>query len=370
MIQLNFPYPVTSCRDFFGRKAERNRIEHTLLSAAASGKRQPVVILGERRIGKTSLQNVALQSLKKQAAGKIIPLTFGPRGIKNAADFAQAILRCVAAAHEGSLSSLPEHTDPAQPGLFDELFSLLCSHLPTITYLLCVDEFEEIVRNVGDEESRRIDALIHHLSGESSLPINLFLTMTSLPPMVTYSIPTPFTSMAEMVDLQPLSPTETVEMIFELLSGSVILAEVHAQRLALLSGGHPYFAKLLLANLLDRNRERAIPWAARTEDISQAVMDAIQDSRAQLAVKNLYRHHFNDEERLVLIWLAGRDEALETVNLQSISISHLTAARGLARRDYLTEKAGLFDFRIQFLRFWLRNWEEFSEEAERLHIVF
>ena len=367
MLQLNFPNPVTSSKDFFGRKIERARVERTLLSAAASGKRQPVVILGERRVGKTSLQNVTLQRLQEQAPGQIIPLVIGPLGIHRAADFAHAILRSLAAVNETNLPSLPGDANLAQPTLFDELFSHLSSSLPTITYLVCVDEFEEIVRTVGGEESLRIDALIHHLSGESSLPVNLFFTMTSLPPLVSYSIPTPFTSMAEMVDLQPLSTTETVGMIQELLAGKVILAEEQAYKLAHLSGGHPYFTKLLLANLLDSNR--TIPWLASEADCDQAVAAAVQDSRAQLAVKNLYQHHFNDEERFILIWLAGRDEPLETSEVQSISITHLTAARELVRRDYLSEKAGGFDYRIRYLHLWLRDWEEYGEERERLHIV-
>src|SRR5436853_5721996 len=60
MSELNFPNAVRDEKDFYGRKAELERIEGVLLSS----KRIPLIIIGERRIGKTSIQNIIIRRLR------------------------------------------------------------------------------------------------------------------------------------------------------------------------------------------------------------------------------------------------------------------------------------------------------------------
>jgi hypothetical protein len=68
MIELNFPNEVSEEKDFYGRRREREQIERTLLS----GTGRPVIILGERRIGKTSLQLITAKAVATSTA----PLRF------------------------------------------------------------------------------------------------------------------------------------------------------------------------------------------------------------------------------------------------------------------------------------------------------
>ena len=54
---MNFPNPVQTRADLFGRDQELQRIQATLRLS----KRRPIIIMGERLMGKTSLLNVALE---------------------------------------------------------------------------------------------------------------------------------------------------------------------------------------------------------------------------------------------------------------------------------------------------------------------
>jgi hypothetical protein len=76
MIELNFPNAVRHEKDFYGRKAELEHIERVFLS----GRRVPIVIIGERRIGKTSLQNVVIEHMQKISQPRFVPLWLEPRG--------------------------------------------------------------------------------------------------------------------------------------------------------------------------------------------------------------------------------------------------------------------------------------------------
>jgi len=74
-VELNFPNPVETLADLFDRDAELELV----LTALRSPTRRPIVIMGERVMGKTSLLNVAAE------AAAVMP---EPRAIVTAGDFA------------------------------------------------------------------------------------------------------------------------------------------------------------------------------------------------------------------------------------------------------------------------------------------
>lgn len=372
MIQLNFPNAVTDEKDFYGRRAELERISEVLLS----NQRLPVVIMGERRIGKTSLQNIAVQRLRAAEPG-YIPVFVEPRGITSLDEFAEAIFQRLCTHLKKGLQETGLLGEDARlhletPSQFKTAFLQLQGPASRETILLCVDEFEEIIRKAdletGGRESARIDALTHALVEETDLPVRLLFTMTRLPESVQKSYPTPLTHFSEIIELRPFTPGEMNEMLLGITQEALIFSAPEKHWLFGMSGGHPYFAKLLLANLVERQKPSKLPAVVDQAMLALALQAAIQDPRANHVLENIYKVHFSDHEKRVMLWLAERGRPVAAAEFKAAGLPLLTAARTLVRRDYLVEQEGRFEFQIKLLGRWLQNWIEFEEELERFDI--
>jgi DNA-binding winged helix-turn-helix (wHTH) protein len=362
MIELNFPNAVRDEKDFYGRKMELERIERVLLS----GRRVPILIIGERRIGKTSLQNVVLRRLQSVEEPRFVSLNIEPRGITSLDDFAKAILQrlCSYVGKKMQDTGLVdsngkfhyegvEQVEWAINGLLDSRANQI--------FLLCVDEFDEIIRNV--QEINLLEALVHRLI--EGTPLAILFTMTLLPSSIQKMQSTPFTTIAEIVSLKTFEENEMAEMILGILGDQVAVSQNEISLLFSSSGGHPYFAKLLLANIYERNNMVNDPQAITDLMVNQAIQDAANDLRTDTVLENLYHIHFSEMEKELLLLLAEKEKPISCEDLKIVGTPWLTAARQLVKRHYLIEDENHVDFRINFFRNWLRNWVEFSEECER-----
>lgn len=374
MIELNFPNPVFSEKDaqgrriFFGRQAERERIARTVLS----GTRRPVIVLGERRSGKTSLQRVSTGCLEKQSPGQVWPLFIEPQGIRSRDQLAQQILERLCSVLGTSLRGTGLTEVTSSVGQFVDAVAHLIGPQDEQVALVCVDEFETILTNCPQQEQDKIVGLITHLIEQTNLPLVFFLTMTGLTKSIQESYRSSFASVAEIIRLQPFDPETIQVMVTELLRGQVIFPPAQMARLFQLSGGYPYFGKLLLAKMLERYPLQEEKTLTVSEDmLGQTVRDAARDPRADIAVKNIYQVHFDESEKSIVLLLAERGEhgrlTLEELNILGVSLK--TATRRLAQRYYLREHDdGSFGFRVGFLGRWLKDWIEFEEEQERLEL--
>jgi hypothetical protein len=368
MINLNFPNPITQPEDFYGRKAELSRI----VAALCPGKRLPVIILGERRIGKTSALNMATLRLAQPQAGGYTPLQVERLGVKSFASLAAAILSRLAGVciKENSAALAAIDGLPAQVGSiaeFEDLFSRLAGACPSQAYLLCIDEADIIFHGAQPEDALQLSAFFHHLVSASELPVRLILTMSSVPDILSRSQATPYTSLADLVELKPFSPGELREMTLGLLQGEAQVDDRFLEWLYEMSGGHPYVAKLLLAHLVAK-REPARLEALTPERLAQALKQAARDPNAEHALKNLYTVHLSDPEKRALLLLAKLEAPLSTLRLKDIDPTLLAVAKRLADRGYLREQAGQISFSVLFLAHWLHNWTEFDEELDRLGV--
>ncbi len=357
MIALNFPNPVQEERFFYGRRGELERIGRSLRAHI------PSVILGERRIGKTSLQNVALQGICRAEEPRFIPVWVEPRGIASLDDLGGAIIQSFSyqtGKNPAALDLLdrdwPFHLD--YPNQIDPVIDQMGGQDRLSVFLLCVDEFDEILRNAG-AEIERIDAFLHHLARPDSRLVP-FLTMTRMPDTIEGSYSTPFTELAEVIDLGPWEKAELHALLVDLLGGGPAAVSAHfTDRVFDISGGHPFFAKLLLANLLERQSGQ-LEGAA----LDEALRDSLSDPRVAYPLENLYHVHFNEVEKELLLLVAKRDHGVLKQELKAAGTMWLTAAGRLVERHYFSEDRNRFDLRIAYLRPWLRNWVEFEEELD------
>ena len=125
-----------------------------------------------------------------------------------------------------------------------------------------------------------------------------------------------------------------------------------------LSGGWPYFAKLLLYCLSE------LPSAPG--QIQAALVKALTNSNAQDTINNIYLKHYSaDEKRLVLL-LASRGGRLVGSEVGALDASLRAAAEGLKLRGYLaSQDDGGYDFQIGFLAHWFPKWTQYELELER-----
>ena len=366
MIELDLLSPISDPKDLYGRDPELKRVVQTLLS----GKSLPVIILGERRVGKTSFQNIVIRQLQNDAPGYFTFVQIESKGIATCDAFAVKILDELAAYYpktiaEAGLEQVGDAFRLPLPEQFGLVFHNLAGLNPPEHFLIYVDEFDEIMRHASPQETARLDALIHHLTKQPDLPISFLLTMTYLPPQLRYSYPSPFTGMAEIIDLHLLSAVATTSMVnglsdtcSGLLGRPLMFSSAALGWLYHTTGGHPYFTKLILDQLLcmtDPSVGLHSPWNISPTDLSQALTATMRSERCRLAVKNLYDKHFSENEKYVLFWVADCETLLPLEKLREAGVALVTAARNLVTRDYLIESDAGFEFRIPFLKYWLEQ---------------
>ncbi len=373
MIPLDFPNPVKEESGFFGQE---RRAALAIICDLLAKDSLSVVIVGERRIGKTTMLDAVLRRVRTNAALDFLPVTIEPRGIASRDGLAQAILLAVAdpigkKLNETGLVDADHrfHLDsPAQFGA--ALMRLLGESASQRSCLVCIDEFDEVLRNAGDELSKVI-GLVNWLvqqTARTGLPLRFILTMTHIPEALAREKASPLMSQTYQVFLNLFPPVDIEAMIKGLLSSQASLSKEGLDYLYALSGGHPYFAKLLLANMQEWIHLQGGRLVVSPETLNQAVQAAVNDPRAETAVKNLYEIQFSKDEKRIILLLAHQRKPVLDEKLREASIFLSTAAKRLVERGYLARGAAGYDFRIAFLGDWLRNWSAFDEELQQLHV--
>lgn len=380
MIELNFPEPVTCDEAFYDRHAELAKIER----AFRLRETRSVIVQGDRRIGKTSFQTIAAQRLARDSSLGIVPLVlpFGPT-MRSVDDLAQEVLHALC---------LHLDCNPRDTGLFDaegqfhlssvgqywqEIAQLLAG-VPGRTFLVCIDEFDGLLRAcpTPEQQGQVLDLLQDLIERRSELPLQLLLSMTNLA-FAEIDLPgSPLVSKSEVIELSCFSQSDMDEMVRSLLASCAEVQEGAVARLFSLSGGHPYVTKLLLENLLAPCGYE--PWGLVVDGaaVEGAIAGAADDPRARSALTNLYEVHFGEREKALLLLLAERqvrrDARLAKRELRVLGPDYVTAGESLARRGYLARSELVCDsdhhvyaLQIGFLGYWLRRWERYESEAEK-----
>ncbi len=334
------------------------------------------MILGERRIGKTSLQTVAVAELTAQEPGRYVPLALPPAlAMASLNDYAHEVLQSLCSrlgrnVGETGLVDSQGRFRFSSFGQFRSAVARLLEEAPKSRFILCIDEFDAILRNCPPPEANKILALTGDFIENRSLsaPI-VFITMTRLLEGPLGDFSSPPIGKSEVIALQPFPRMELEEMVVGLLGRELTLSAAGMERLHRLSGGHPYFAKLLLDRLLARLAECKPQPVIGPDALEQVIPDAVNDPRAISALGNIYAAHFGQPERALLLLLANRQAAATATDLKLLGPGWIKAAKELSSRGYLAwDEAAGCDFRIEFLSAWLRNWEEFEIECAELGV--
>lgn len=345
--ELHFPDPVENEKDFFDRKAERELIDFRI----GQGMVRPLVILGERRMGKTSLHRVSRPRLAELGFPCISPI------------LTDYTLECLTSELlRGMCFKL--RFPPDQTGMIDshgefhltaiaDYVNVLHKIFYTVDnrpLVVEMDEFDSVINSCEDLERRRLLDFILRLIETHDLPLKFFFTMTRPSEQMRHSYPTSFLSESDIVHLHPFERAETDEMIVTLLANQMVLAEETLTSLFRISGGHPYFLKLLLECLFQRYSQYSPTVVITPERLQGALGLAVNEPRAEHSVLNLIEVHMTPSERMVLSDLVRANGALPPDQIEARSPAWTAAAADLIRRDYIQQDAaGQYGFRIEYL---------------------
>lgn len=348
--KLDWPNDVPGEEDFFDRERDREQID----SLMQQGWPRPILITGERRIGKTSLRNVAIKYASRYNYLRA-PIALHVSSLEG---FAYEVLDWVCQKLEyplhdtGLLTSQGGFQMGTMARYINALYGVFRArgNQPVI---IDIEEFETIVSKCGEQEAERIqDFLVKLIENHKDLPLKLLVTMIRQTESIRWSYPTTFVSLAEKFDLKPFGRPDTEKMIQELLAGYLDVSDRSVlDSVYRLSGGHPYYIKLIIRCLFDRYYRNDNGVVAVTEQhVADAVQEALLHADPELHVPNVIRVHMSDAERAVLAQVVRANGNLRS---DALKPELIPTADGLVRRSYLESQDGNYFFKIGYLNLFL-----------------
>ncbi len=348
-------------RDFYDRDEQKERAE----TALRSWSRLPVIIMGERRAGKTSLLHLLIDHLANDRSGRFVPVKIPWHGISSRDELMKVILR---EACEKLDQALPDIDLGASERRSLASFGKFLNHLrrlstPDKTLVLCIDEFDSLLLHgaLKREEREKILGMVQELVESSEAPVKMLFTMSRIPDTQDTRT-SPVIAKAEQVHLNPFKKQDFDEMVHGLLRRQEQLLSADIQRIDLdrlydLSGGWPFFAKLLLMHLV-----KIIP---NDEWLDQALEKAIAEPGGiQQTLDDIYAKHFNDNEKAMILLLASNAGRISAEEMSVLGDSLREGAANLAKRHFISrDDGGNYTFRIGYLATWFPRWRRFESEV-------
>ncbi len=347
-------------RDFYGF-TELRQCLHELFAQHTT---DPILIFGERRSGKTSMLKLLIEQLANDPTAHTLPILIPWEGVQSRYELAKTILQYARgqvnkyAAPDGARTINDDIAAATSSGLVAEL-KKLAAYVPGKLLVIFIDEFDSILAGSSPDGQKRILSLTDAIVAAHGLPCKLVMTMTHMPDFPAART-SPLLTRAHRLRLHPFTPNELDEMLQGIM-GPVAQRLGHNDRESLfaLSGGWPYFAKLLLLYMAEI--EPSPGW------IDQALDQALDHWGTEQTLNNLYEKHLSDDEKALLLLLAQHEGTLDGDAAAALPAPLRAAAQSLIERDFVvaTNNGSGYHFRIDFLNEWLNNWVRYEQEVER-----
>jgi len=359
--EIDSPYiigvPLTERQEIFvGRTDITSRIEQLLRDRRSP----PLLLYGQRRMGKTSLLN----NLGRLLPTSIVPMFVDLQGsIANASNHVGLLYNLArsmgVSANRRRSVTLPELTretlevDPFTA--FDEWLDRVEQKLGDSTILLTLDEFEALDR--GFEENRFSDAavlgmlrnLIQHRPRFKVLLAGSH-TLEEFQRWSNYLIN------AQVVHLGYLKAAEARQLIERPVQEFALRYEPDAsQRVLDLTHGHPFLVQLLCAELvaLKNEHDPSMRRLATLADVEAAVPEAL--SSGSMFFSDLERNQVDANALAVLRYLAAQGDAAtvsETVLASQFGDGWVEAIALLCKRELIELTSSGYHFQVELIRRW------------------
>ena len=302
-----FGVPLTSEQEIFvGRADIVTRIEQLLLDH----QRPPVLLYGQRRMGKTSL----LHNLKRLLSSRIVPLFVDGEALEGAKDYAELLSSL--ARHMARSAQLQGLHFPDLPyqRLVDSPFRHFNTWLDTVENtltqqgnriaLLALDEFEALaaVTHKGNFDEADVLRLLRHIV-QHRTTFKLLLagshTLDDLGEWAGHLINT------QLVRISYLEPEEAKALITQPKKGFPLNYEPETvNRILALTRGHPYLVQLLCYELVNLKNNQPVSKRKTVvyEDVAEAIFAAMH--RGSLFFAEIEQGQIEETERALLDYIA------------------------------------------------------------------
>jgi hypothetical protein len=359
--EIDSPYvigvPLTTQQEIFvGRTDISARIEHLLLDQ----RRLPLLLYGQRRMGKTSLLN----NLGRLLPTTILPLFVDLQGPATQAsnhagflyNFARAMSRSAQQQRGLTMPPLSREELAADPfTCFDEWLDKVEQVLGQNTALIALDEFEalEAPINEGRFSETAVMSMFRHLIQHRA---RFKVLLTGSHSLQEFGRWASYLINVQIVPISYLSEAEARQLIERPVHDFALRYEPEAsQRVLELTRGHPFLVQLLCAEIVARKNEQdpAKRRLACRMDVEEAAPAALNHGSFFFA--DIQRNQLDAPALAVLRFMAAQGEGAliptETLNRQFPT--HLAETLPLLTRRQLIEPAGSgYCFQVELIRRW------------------
>jgi len=360
--EIDSPYiigvPLTEQQEIFvGRADISARIEQLLLD-----RRQPPLLLyGQRRVGKTSLLN----NLGRLLPSTIIPLFVDLQGPATRASDDAGFLYNLARAMSRSarqrdllLPKLTRDMLAADPfSHFEEWLDEVEAMLDGSLALLMLDEFEVLADALdkGRFDEVTVLGMLRHLiqhRGRFKVLLSGSHTLDEFQRWAGYLIN------VQVVHISYLSPAETRQLVTQPVAAFALRYEAAAvERIIALTRGHPFLVQLLCAEIVALKNEQPpdMRRLARVTDVETAVSPALQHGSFFFA--DIEQNQVDPVGREVLRLMAAHDEGEATPRRELVAfVPSLMALEEsllhLQQRELIEAVDGGYAFQVDLVRRW------------------
>ncbi|GAB4268243.1 MAG: hypothetical protein Kow0080_11000 [Candidatus Promineifilaceae bacterium] len=363
--EIDSPYvigvPLTDKQEIFiGRTDISARIEQLLLD-----RRQPPLLLyGQRRVGKTSLLN----NLGRLLPSTIVPLFVdlqGPasRAVDNAGflyNVARSMIRSAEQQRHLILPPLTREALVADPFTrFEEWLDEVSVTLEPGLALLMLDEFEVLATAVANHrfDAEAVMGMLRHLIQHKprfKVLLSGSHTLDEFEQWASYLIN------VQVIHMSYLRPEEARQLVEAPVTNFALRYEPAASKQVVwLTRGHPFLVQLLCAEIVALKNEQPPTQRrlATAADVETAVPRAL--AHGALFFADIAKNQVNDTEREVLHMMAAHQEAVVSRQALVDYIPSLMALEQalvrLQNRELIEQVAGGYRFQVPLVRHWFQE---------------
>jgi hypothetical protein len=348
--------PLTEQQEIFvGRTSVGARIEQLLLDR----RRPPLLLYGQRRMGKTSLLN----NLGRLLPSSMIPFFVDLQGVVGAKDHA-GLLSSIARNMIRSANQRENLAIPELPRevLVDDPFTRFNEWLDKVehvvgknTALLALDEFEALDTALSKgrfDETMVLGMLRHLIQHRPRFKVLLAgsHTLDELQRWATYLIN------VQVVHLSYLKEEEARHLIEHPIANFVLRYDREASRRVLdLTRGHPYLVQLLCTEIvaLKNSQRPEVRRRVSLADVAAAASEALKSG--SLFFADIERNQVDTAGQAVLRLVASQGESSivsRATLMQQLPENLDSTLILLTNRELIEQVNGGFRFQVELIRRW------------------
>jgi hypothetical protein len=357
--EIDSPYilgvPLTQEQEIFaGRNDIGTRIEQLLLDR----RRPPLLLYGQRRMGKTSLLNNLGKLLPNSIIPMFVDLQGAPASASDHAGFLYNLARGMLNSAKKQGITLPPLTREALTSdpftSFDEWLDTVEQVLEQNTALLMLDEFEVLDSAItkGRFQEQDVLGMLRHLIQHRP---RFKVLLAGSHTIAEYQRWASYLINVQVVHISYLKEAEARQLIERPVKDFTLRYEPDAvERVLQLTRCHPFLIQLLCAEIIALKNEQdpSVRRLATLADVEAAIVEAFKSGGFFFA--DIENNQVDDNGRAILRFIAAQGEgAIALHQTLSQQFPHADITRKLLLQRELIEEVDKGDrFQVELIRRW------------------